>query len=73
MLDEAIADLQAHRERPARYALNLSAFTDPPAIVEPLLPPPATPREAIEQVLTAARAVDVSAERTSLLATAVTA
>ncbi len=70
MLDEAIADLQASRT-PGRFALSLSAFTDPPAIVEPLLPPPATPREAIEQVLTAARAVDMSAERTSLLATAV--
>src|SRR5882672_7036598 len=70
MLDEAIADLEASRT-PGRYALNLSAFTDPPAIVEPLLPPPSTPRQAIEQVLTAARAVDMSAERTSLLATAV--
>ena len=39
MLDEAIADLQASRT-PGRFALNLSAFTDPPAIVEPLLPPP---------------------------------
>lgn len=72
MLDEAIADLQASRT-PGRFALTLSAFSDPPAIVEPLLPPPATPREAIEQVLTAARAVDMSAERTSLLATAVAA
>ncbi len=70
MLDEAIADLQASRT-PGRFALTLSAFTDPPAIVEPLLPPPATPRQAIEQVLTAARAVDMSAERTSLLVTAV--
>jgi len=70
MLDEAIADLQASRT-PGRFALSLSAFTDPPAIVEPLLPPPATPRDAIEQVLTAARSVDMSAERTSLLATAV--
>ena len=69
MLDEAIADLQASRS-PGRYALTLSAFSDPPAIVEPLLPPPATPRQAIEQVLSAARAVDMSAERTSLLATA---
>ena len=70
MLDEAIADLQSSRS-PGRYNLTLSAFSDPPAIVEPLLPPPATPRQAIEQVLTAARAVDMSAERTSLLATAV--
>ena len=71
MLDEAIADLQAARG-PGRFALTLSAFSDPPAIVEPLLPPPDA-REAIEQVLTAARAVDMSAERTSLLSTAVAA
>ena len=70
MLDEAIADLEASRSA-GRFALSLSAFSDPPAIVEPLLPPPTTPRQAIEQVLTAARVVDVSAERTSLLATAV--
>src|SRR5580765_4179988 len=70
LLDEAIADLEASRT-PGNYTLNLSAFTDPPAIVEPLLPPPATPQEAIQQVLTAARAVDVSVERMSLLATAV--
>src|SRR5205814_4292946 len=54
MLDEAIADLQASRT-PGRDSLSLSAYSDPPAIVEPLLPPPATPREAIAQVLTAAR------------------
>ena len=71
MLDEAIADLQASRG-PGRFSLTLSAFSDPPAIVEPLLPPP-TPQQAIEQVLGAARAVDMSAERTSLLATAVAA
>jgi len=71
MLDEAIADLQAARGS-GRFALTLSAFSDPPAIVEPLLPPP-TPREAIEQVLTAARAVDMSAERISLLLSAVAA
>jgi hypothetical protein len=69
LLDEAIADLQAARS-PGRFSLTLSAFTDPPAIVEPLLPPP-TPQQAIELVLTAARTVDMSAERTSLLATAV--
>ena len=69
LLDDAIADLQAARGT-GRFALTLSAFTDPPAIVEPLLPPP-TPQQAIELVLTAARAVDMSAERTSLLMTAV--
>lgn len=69
LLDEAIADLRAARGA-GRFDLTLSAFADPPAIVEPLLPPP-TPKEAIEQVLAAARAVDTAAERTSLLATAV--
>ena len=52
---------------------HLVGVSDPPTIVEPLLPPPPTPREAIEQVLTAARTVDMSADRTSLLATAVEA
>jgi hypothetical protein len=69
MLDEAIADLRAARGN-GRFDLTLSAFADPPAIVEPLLPPPTT-REAIQQVLAAARAVDTAAERTSLLATAI--
>ena len=72
MLDEAIADLQAARS-PGRFSLSLAAFTDPPAIVEPLLPPPTTPRQAIEQMLKAANTVDMSAERTSLLATAIAA
>jgi hypothetical protein len=71
MLDEAIADLQAATGR-GRYTLTLSAFVDPPAIVEPLLPPP-TPKEAIEQVLVAARVADSAAERTSLLSSAVAA
>jgi hypothetical protein len=70
MLDDAIADLQAARNA-GSFALSLSAFTDPPAIVEPLLPPPTTPRQAIEQLLKAAQTVDVSAERMSLLTTAV--
>jgi hypothetical protein len=70
LLDEAIADLEASRT-PGRFALSLSAFTDPPAIVEPLLPAPTTAQETVEQMLMAARVVDVSAERTSLLATAV--
>jgi hypothetical protein len=69
MLDEAIADLRAARGA-GRFDINLSAFVDPPTLTEPLLPPP-TPKEAIEQVLGAARVVDTAAERTSLLATAV--
>ena len=71
MLDEAIADLEATRT-PGRISLALSAFADPLAITEPLLPPP-TPQQAIEQVLSAARASDVVAERTALLASAVAA
>jgi hypothetical protein len=72
LLDEAIADLRAVRGT-NRFELTLSAFSPPPTIVEPLLPPPATAKDAIEQVLAAARAVDTPAERTSLLATVVTA
>jgi hypothetical protein len=71
MLDEAIADLRAATGA-SRFNLVLSAYADPAAIPEPLLPPP-TPRESIEQVLTAARVVDNAAERTSLLATALVA
>jgi hypothetical protein len=71
LLDEAIADLQAATGR-GRFTLSLSAFADPPAIVEPLLPPP-TAKEAIEQVLAAARATDSAAERVSLLSSAVAA
>ena len=69
MLDEAIADLRAARGA-SRFDINLSAFADIPTIPEPLLPPP-TPKEALDQVLGAARIVDTAAERTSLLATAV--
>jgi hypothetical protein len=71
LLDEAIADLQAATGA-RRFNLTLTAFADPPAIVEPLLPPP-TPKEAIEQVLAAARVTDSAAERTSLLSSAVAA
>jgi len=71
LLDEAIADLQAATGR-GRFSLTLTAFADPPPANEPLLPPP-TPKEAIEQVLAAARVVDSAAERTSLLSSAVAA
>lgn len=72
MLDEAIADLRLSTGVPGRFDLSFAAFSEPQAIVEPVLPPP-TPQEAIENVLTAARLVDNSAERTSLLTTVVTA
>ena len=65
MLDEAIADLRAAAGG-GRFSLSLTAFADPPAIVEPLLPPP-TLRESIEQVRLASRAVDSAANRTVLL------
>ena len=68
MLDEAIADLRA-TSGASRFEVSLSASIDPLTIPEPLLPPP-SPKEAIEAVLTAARVVDTSVERTSLLATA---
>ena len=68
MLDEAIADLRASTGA-RRFDLALSASVEPLTISEPLLPPP-SPKEAIEAVLSAARAVDSSAERTSLLTTA---
>ena len=55
--------------RHARFDLALSASVEPLTISEPLLPAP-SPKEAIEAVLTAARTVDSSVERTSLLSTA---
>jgi hypothetical protein len=71
MLDEAIADLRA-ASGAGRFALSLTAFADPPVITEPLLPAP-TLQQSIEQVLRAARVVDSSVERTSLLTTALAA
>lgn len=67
-LEEAIADVRA-ATGDGRINLSLTAFVDPPTISEPLLPDP-TPREAIEQVLAAARVVESPAERRSLLASA---
>jgi hypothetical protein len=71
MLDEAIADLRAARGE-SRFDINLTAITDAPPNLEPLLPAP-TPKEAIDQILGAAAIVESSAERTSLLASAVAA
>ena len=72
MLDEAIADLRASTATPGKFNLSFAAFADPTTIPEPLLPPP-TPKEAIENVLTAARVVDTASERMSLLTTVVAA
>lgn len=72
LLDEAIADLKA-ASGASRFDLSLSAFSEaPPIVTEPLLPPP-TLRESIEQLLAAAKAVDNSIERASLLSTALAA
>ena len=72
LLDEAIADLRAARGA-SRFDISLSAFSEPPpAIDEPILPPP-TLLESIQQVLIAARAVDSSVERMSLLSAALAA
>ncbi len=71
MLDEAIADLRA-ASGARRFDVSLSTFTDPPPMVEPLLPPP-TPQQAIADVLTAAGLVESAADRTSLLSTALIA
>jgi hypothetical protein len=68
MLDEAIADLRA-ASGASRFNLTLEAHTEPAAPMVPLLPAP-TLQESIEQVLVAARAVDNSVERSSLLASA---
>jgi hypothetical protein len=67
MLDEAIADLRAESGAD-RFDLTFVATADVPSVLEPLLPPP-TPKEAIEQVLSAVRLADLPAERSSLLAT----
>jgi hypothetical protein len=72
MLDEAIADLRA-ASGASRFDIALSTYVDPPATTtEPLLPP-LTLGESIEQVLNAARAVDGSVERKSLLSAALAA
>jgi hypothetical protein len=68
LLDEAIADLRAATGA-QRFDLALTAYIDPPSIVEPLLPPP-TLQESIEQVLRAAKTVDSPSDRIALLATA---
>lgn len=63
LIDEAIGNLRASTG--GGFDLALVAYTNPPER-EPLLPAP-TPREAIEQVLAAARHADSAAERVSLM------
>jgi hypothetical protein len=68
LLDQAIADLRA-AAGVERFDLNFIAPSERRMPSEPLLPPP-TPREAIEQVLRAARISATPAERMSLLSVA---
>ena len=67
-LDEAIAELRV-RAGVERFDLRLVASSPTPQAREPLLPRP-TPKESIEQVLTAARLSDSPSERVSLMAVA---
>jgi hypothetical protein len=68
LLDEAIADLRAAAGL-QRFDLSFVASADPPPASGLLLPRP-TPREAIEQTLTAARLSDSPVERVSLMSMA---
>jgi hypothetical protein len=68
LLDEAIADLRV-ASGVSRFDLSLSAFAESPPNTEPLLPTPSL-QESIQQVVLASRTVDNSAERLSLLKTA---
>src|SRR5436190_842152 len=70
VLDEAIAELRAAAGI-GQFNLNFVAApaAPPPPTREPLLPAP-TPKEVIEQTLLAARLTPSPAERTSLMAVA---
>jgi len=65
LLDEAIADLRAATGG-NRFDLNLIAYAPQNFASEPMIGAP-TPQQTIEQMLTAARAADSSADRTLLL------
>src|SRR3954468_7270040 len=71
MLDEAIAELRA-ASGGQKFDLALVAATAPPPPPEPLLETP-TVQESIQQTMTAAALVDSPAERSSLLAVAMSA
>lgn len=68
ILDEAIADLRAAAGA-SSFDLSFVASSTPPPPFAALLPAP-SPREVIEQTLTAARLTDSPAERLSLLTVA---
>jgi hypothetical protein len=68
ILDEAIADLRV-LAGVDRFSLSLVASVEQASSREPLLPD-ATPQEAIEQTLTAARLSDSPVERVSLMSVA---
>lgn len=70
MIDEAIAELRAANGI-KQFDLSFVAATQPLQI-DRLLPPP-TPKEAIEQTLTAVRLTESAAERMSLLTVAIVA
>ncbi len=70
-LDETIADLRAS-SGVARFNLNLVTTSTPLEPLEPVLPPP-TLKDVIEQVLLAAHLADSPVDRSTLLATALTA
>ena len=74
MLDTAIADLKSSNQTspnspdsssPGQFAFTLVTFSNPPAVYEPLMPPP-TLKESIEQVLLAARLSESSTDRVAL-------
>jgi hypothetical protein len=71
VLDEIVAELRA-AAGVERFDLSFVAVVDVPAVLEPLMPLP-TPKEAIEQVLIAARLSDSAPERVSLLSVALSA
>jgi hypothetical protein len=71
MLDEIIAELRA-ATGVERFDLSFVASVEDPIEMETLLPLP-TPKETIEQVITAAYLSDLAPERVSLLSTALKA
>jgi hypothetical protein len=71
LIDEIVAELRA-AAGVERFDLSFVAMSDVPVVREPLMALP-TPREAIEQVLRAARLSGSAVERVSLLSSAISA